>query len=89
MNQQYPRHPPAAADCLPECRMEMLGLDPASVGRTDPDTFIDLLRECACCNARDLCVADLQRDPNDPIWENYCPNAAKLLVIARAQWTAA
>ncbi len=88
-NRPYSRSSAAASDYLPECRMEMLGLDPAAFGSADPDAFIDLLRECAACNAHELCAADLQRDPNDPVWESYCPNAAKMLVFARARWTAA
>jgi len=64
-------HQPAdrglADDGLPECRMAMLGLDPQAIGNADPDIYIGVLRECARCGVRDECLADLRRDPNDPV----------------------
>lgn len=73
-------------DGLPESRMTRLGLDPAAFHRADPDTFIDVLRECARCSVREICNADLRRDPNDRVWESYCPNVRTFLAFAREQW---
>jgi hypothetical protein len=75
-----------ADDGLPECRMAMLGLDAEPIRDADPDQFINILRECARCEMRHVCTADLKRDPNDPVWESYCPNAQTFLALAREQW---
>jgi hypothetical protein len=29
---------------------------------------------------------DLRRDPNHPIWETYCPNAATLIALTDPWW---
>jgi len=73
-------------DSLSECRMEMLGLDPAGLGGSDPDALIEIFRNCAQCGTRDWCASDLLRDPNDPVWESYCPNAQAMLMLASKQW---
>ncbi len=73
-------------DSLSECRMEMLGLDPRGLGGTDPESLIEIFKNCARCDARVWCAADLRRDPNDPVWESYCPNAQVMLLLASKQW---
>jgi len=71
-----------ANDELLGCRMAMLGLDLFSVGQ-----FLEeIMRKCAECGYREACVADLKRDPNDPVWETYCPNAKALLAMADESW---
>jgi hypothetical protein len=71
------RRGPDAADLLPQ-RMAVLGLDAAEVSRSDPMLMRDLQRLCALCDSKGRCMRDLANDPNDPIWEQYCPNEATL-----------
>jgi len=85
-NPQTPPEQKVRDDSLSECRMEMLGLDAAGLGNTDPDSLIEIFKKCARCDARNWCAADLLRDPNDPIWESYCPNAQSMLMLANKQW---
>ena len=76
--------PPTREDCdeLLGCRMAMLGLDLFAV-----DGGIEqIMRNCVDCGHREACTADLKRDPNDPVWETYCPNAKALLGLAEASW---
>jgi hypothetical protein len=71
------RRGPDAADLLPQ-RMAALGLESVEVGRSDPVLLRDLQRLCALCDSKGRCMRDLASDPNDPIWEQYCPNEATL-----------
>jgi hypothetical protein len=71
---------------LLDCRIAMLGLDLNAIETSGIKTFEDIKRRCIGCGARADCVADLKRDPNDPVWETYCPNAEALIGIARAWW---
>jgi hypothetical protein len=71
---------------LAECRMAMLGVDPQEVRSADPDMYFDVVGECACCDMRRACTADLRRDPNSPVWESYCPNNQTFIALAREIW---
>jgi hypothetical protein len=71
---------------LLECRMEMLGLDRYALETTDRQTLEEIIRRCARCGVRDACTVDLKRDPNNPVWETYCPNAAALIGLTEARW---
>jgi hypothetical protein len=62
--------------------MAMLGLDQIE----DRATFDEIVRRCLSCGDREDCVVDLKRDPNNPVWESYCPNASALLALAEASW---
>jgi hypothetical protein len=73
-------------DALLTCRMSMLGLDPFAVETDNKDTSEEIMRRCVSCGYRDACAVDLERDPNDPIWETYCPNASTFLGLVESSW---
>jgi hypothetical protein len=77
---------PDAHDDLLDCRMAMLGLDAIEDG--DAATFDEIRRRCMSCEYRDACAVDLKRDPNNPVWESYCPNAGALIALAEVSWLA-
>ena len=74
---------------LLDCRMAMLGLDLSAVERYDSAMFEAIRQRCACCYFREACELDLKRDPNDPVWETYCPNTATLIALPDACWLGA
>jgi hypothetical protein len=79
------RAPSGPPDELLDCRVEMLGLDLSTV--KDAEAVLrEIMRNCPICGHRVACTADLKRDPNDPVWETYCPNAKALLGLAEATW---
>jgi hypothetical protein len=71
---------PETADLLLE-RMTALDLDEAEVARLEPATFQDLQRVCTMCDCHRHCARDLERDPFDPAWQEYCPNATTLKAL--------
>ena len=73
-------------DELLSCRMSMLGLDFFAIEGGNGDTLEEIVGRCASCSVRDACAVDLKRDPNNPVWETYCPNVGALLGIAEASW---
>ena len=90
MQNRNPRPPENGAqgeapDELLDCRVEMLGLD-LSVLENAGNALQEIMRKCPICGYREACVADLKRDPNDPVWETYCPNAKALLGLAESSW---
>ena len=76
---------PDAPDELLDCRVEMLGLDLSAI-KDAGSALQDIMRNCPICGYREACVGDLKRDPNDPVWETYCPNAKALLGLAESSW---
>jgi len=74
-----------ANDELLDCRMAMLGLD-LSAAEIDADKLNEIRRRCTSCGYREACAVDLKRDPNNPVWETYCPNEAALIELAEARW---
>jgi hypothetical protein len=78
---------PASADQddgLLHCRMSMLGLDPQSL--ENRELLDDIMRRCKCCEFREACAVDLERDPNNPVWEAYCPNTGTFHTLTQALW---
>jgi hypothetical protein len=78
---------PESADLL--CRrMEVLDLDQDELARVERATFQDLQRVCSMCDCKKRCARDLARDPADPVWKDYCPNAQTLTALDTLPWTA-
>jgi len=68
-------------------QIEVLGLDPNEVVRTEPGIFVNLHRVCVQCDARAQCEADLNKKTpknhrNAQAMPNYCPNAATLDMLS-------
>ena len=68
---------PDAADPV-ERRMAALGIDATQVEETQPTVMRDLQRVCSMCDEKRMCTHDLNRDPADAAWRDYCPNAETL-----------
>ncbi len=68
---------PRSADLLAS-RLTALQLDPAVIGRTEPEVRRDLQRVCTMCPNTRVCEHDLTKSPSDPVWRKYCPNAVTL-----------
>jgi hypothetical protein len=68
---------PDSADLLNR-RLAALDLDPADVRRAQSGVLSDLQRVCTLCLNGQECRHDLERDPSDPGWREYCPNVMTL-----------
>ena len=73
---------PDAANLLYE-RMRALGLSKADVDHAAQGVMRDLQKTCACCNEKGICEKDLSKQPDDPGWKSYCPNAVTLESLAK------
>ena len=73
---------PDEYDELLDCRMAMLGLNLDAI---NGDTFSEVMRRCKSCSHREACAVDLKRDPNNPVWETYCPNTGAFIALAEAR----
>ena len=73
---------PDEHDELLDCRMAMLGLN---FDATNGDAFNKIMRRCKNCGYREACAVDLKRDPNNPVWETYCPNTGAFIALAEAR----
>jgi hypothetical protein len=80
-------HGPESADLLPR-RMKALDLDQDEVARVERATFQDLQRVCSMCDCKKRCARDLARDPANPAWKDYCPNAQTLTALGALPWMA-
>lgn len=76
---------PSRYDGVLACRMEMLGLDADAALQSDPAAFDRIMQVCSTCGFREACAVDLKRDPNNPVWETYCPSAGMLIDLAAGQ----
>ena len=66
---------PDEGEDLLQCRLAIMGLDISAIERGYSDVFAKLRQRCAGCNVRTPCALDLKRDPNNLVWEAYCPNS--------------
>ena len=70
---------PDAADLL-YWRMNEIKLDRKEITQADPQVMRDLQRVCTVSKRR--CEHELAKNPSDPAWQKYCPNATTLLALA-------
>jgi hypothetical protein len=63
------------------CRAAMLGLDLETIENYGAESYEVITRRCSNCDSRRTCELDLKRDPNDPVWETYCPITATLIAL--------
>jgi hypothetical protein len=68
---------PDAADLLSQ-RLAALEIDEGAVARTEPSVMRDMQRVCSMCVEKPHCGHDIDRDPADPEWRDYCPNLETL-----------
>src|SRR5260370_29717434 len=68
------RRGPHASDELPRL-LKSLGLDEATLSRTQPVLQRDMLRVCAACQQKARCNSDLDAGTLAQHYEEYCPNA--------------
>jgi hypothetical protein len=80
-----PSEKPTESDGLLDCRMAMLGLDFDALKQSDGEILGQIMRECMRCGFREACAVDLKRDPNNPVWETYCPNVGTLIALAETR----
>jgi hypothetical protein len=67
-------------------RIAALDLNPASVARSELSVFHHLEGLCVRCGCHAVCDSDLRRDPADPAWKGYCPNAVLLNALTECWW---
>jgi uncharacterized protein YjiS (DUF1127 family) len=68
------RQGPHASDELPRL-LKSLGIDEATLSRTQPVLQRDMMRVCASCRQKTRCNHDLDTGTLAQRYEEYCPNA--------------
>jgi uncharacterized protein YjiS (DUF1127 family) len=68
------RQGPHASDELPRL-LKSLGIDEASLSRTQPVLQRDMVRVCASCRQKARCDHDLDAGTSAQHYAEYCPNA--------------
>ena len=63
-----------ASDELPRL-LKVLGIDEATLSRTQPVLQRDMVRVCAVCQQKALCNHDLDSGALAQRYDEYCPNA--------------
>ncbi len=71
---------PDSANLL-DRRMAALDIDLDRVARSQPAVANDLKRLCSLCQSKGECEHDLDSNPGDPRWREYCPNASTLTAL--------
>jgi hypothetical protein len=64
----------------------MLGLDRHVIEFGDEETFELIKRRRRTFGTLGACAADLKHDPNNPVWESYCPNTGVCNALLKARW---
>jgi len=77
--------PSTVRDDLLDCRLATLGLD-EEIKNLHRELIETIRRRCMNCDVRKICELDLERDPNDPVWETYCPIMTTLISLTEALW---
>lgn len=72
----------AAGLKLLELRARQCGVDVATLSRMHPEVARDLARCCALCRSKPRCARDLRADPENEIWQTYCPNRETFRAIS-------
>ena len=67
-------------------RMSALGVDSETFARYEPDLLGNLQTLCRECEWPERCRHDLRRNPDDVVWEEYCPNATVLNAVSELGW---
>jgi hypothetical protein len=62
-------------------RMNEINLDRKEVTQADPQVMRDLQRVCTVCGSKRRCEHELAKNPSDPTWQKYCPNATTLSAL--------
>lgn len=68
---------PDSADLLSE-RVAAVGLQTENIRAAEPQVLRDLQRVCTQCAEQSRCEHDLNRDPGNRVWRDYCPNLVTL-----------
>ena len=68
------RQGPHASDEL-SALLKVLGIDQATLSRTQPVLHRDMVRVCAACQRKALCNHDLGSGSLAQRYDEYCPNA--------------
>ena len=72
--------PDSSAELLGR-RLQALDLDPAQIARSQPAVARDLAVHCALCTGKTRCRHDLDENPSDPAWQEYCANTVTLTAL--------
>jgi hypothetical protein len=70
----FVRRGPHASDELPKL-LKSLGVDDATLSRTQPRLQRDMVRVCASCRQKTRCDHDLDAGTSAQHYAEYCPNA--------------
>ena len=71
------RQGPHASDELPRL-LKQLGIDQATLSRTQPVLQRDMVRVCASCRQKAQCNHDLDAGTLAQHYQKYCPNKASI-----------
>jgi hypothetical protein len=62
-------------------RLQALDLDPAELTRKEPVVARDLAVRCSLCTDKTRCRHDLDRNPGNSAWQEYCMNTFTLTAL--------